>query len=307
MMEGNYLINIRIWEGSDLIPIGSNSYLNPYCIINVMNKFSRTKTSKKTLSPVWDQSITFEFSDLKKQDLETAIITIDVFDSQYLVFSKQVGRYEIDLTTVYYEQYHQFYRTWFTLVDPEDKKEGIMGYVLLSIDVLGPNDKPYVREKITEDSTTQTVVSKKIQQTGYLIIAEVFRAEHLASMNMTKKTNDSLVKLNYAGATVSSSVVDDNNPTWNEILYLQAMLPNHSKNLQIELWNKNSLMQDDLVGTCLIPFNSFHCIENLPPTWVNIYGPPLCGVGENAKDMAEHGYFRGSCYRGRILVRVNFY
>jgi Ca2+-dependent lipid-binding protein len=307
MMEGNYLINIRIWEASDLIPRGTNSYVNPYCIVSVMNRFEKTKVSKKTLSPVWDKSFTFEFSNLKKQDLESAIITVEVFDSQYLVFSESVGKYEIDLTSVYYEQYHQFYRTWFTLVDADDKKEGCMGYVMLSIDVLGPSDKPHVREKITEDSVTQTVISKKIPQIGFLVIAEIFRAEHLVSMNMMKKTNDAIVKLNYGGASVSSSIVDDNNPTWNEVLYLQAMMPNHSKNLQVELWNKNKLMQDDLVGTCLIPFNSFHCIDNLPPTWVNIYGPPLCGVGPNATEMAEHGFMRGSCYRGRVLMRVNLH
>lgn len=305
MKEGNYLVNIRIWEASDLIPIGTNSYLNPYCVITLMNKAEKTKVSKKTLSPVWDKNVTFEFFNLKKHDLESAIITVEVFDSQYMVFSQSVGKYEIDLTTVYYEEGHQYDRTWFTLVDAEDKKEGCMGYVMLTIDVLGPSDKPKINRKITEDSVTQTVVSRKIQQIGFLIIAEVFRAEHLVSMNMTKKTNDSLVRVNYAGSTVSSRVVDDINPTWNEVLYLQAMLPNHSKNLQIELWNRNSYMKDDLVGTCLIPFNSFHCLDNIPPTWVNIYGPPLCGVGESAVDMAEHGFMRGSCYRGRVLVRVN--
>ena len=74
-------------------------------------------------------------------------------------------------------------------------------------------------------------------------------------MNLMKKSLDAFVVLNYGGANVKSSVVDDSNPTWNEILYLQAMLPNHSKNVQVELWNQNLIMADDLMGTCLVPFN----------------------------------------------------
>jgi Ca2+-dependent lipid-binding protein len=306
MNEGNYLILVRILEGSDLIPSGTNSYLNPFVVVTVRDKVKHTKACKKTLSPLWDQSFTFEFSDLKKSDLQSTIITIELFDEQYFILKESVAKYEIDLSSVYYEKYHQYYRTWFTLVDPEDKKEGLMGYILMNIDVLGPGDRLHVNEKITEDSVSQTVVSRKIPQIGYLIIAELFRAEHLAPMNITKRSIEAKVKINYGGVSVSSSVQDDSNPTWNEILYLQAMLPNHSKNLQIELWNTNSVMNDDLIGTCLIPLNCFHLITDLPPTWVNIYGPPLCGTSNEAKEMAEHGYSKGSSYRGRVLMRVNF-
>lgn len=305
MNEGNYLIIVKVLEGSDLIPAGTNTYLNPFCVVTVRDKVFTSKTCKKTLCPLWDETFTFEFSDMKKSDLESTAIRIEVFDQQYFVLRECIGSYDIDLSAVYYERYHQFYRTWFTLVDPEDKKEGLMGYVMCNIDVLGPGDRLHINEKITEDSVSQTVVSNKIALTGWLITAELFRAEHLVPMNITKRSINGKVRLNYGGATVASSVVDDINPTWNEILYLQAMLPNHSKNLQIELYNENNLMKSDLIGTCLVPLNCFKGFTDLAPTWVNIYGPPLCGVGQEAEDMAEHGFMRGSSYRGRLLMRVN--
>lgn len=305
MKEGNYLINIRVLEASDLIPPDSNSFVSPFCVVYVMDQHQHTKTAKKTLSPLWDQSFAFELKDLTKGQLESATITFEVYDKQYYVFSKLIGKYEIDLSTIYYQKYHQYYMTWFTLVDTTDEKEGLTGYIKCNIDVLGPDDKPHVNEKITEDSTSQTVVSSKIRQQGHLIIAELFRSEHIAPMNMTKKSIDGYVKINYGGATISSKVVDSANPVWNQILYLQAMLPNHSKNIQIELWNSNSVMRDDLIGTCLIPFNSFNSLMELPPMWVNIYGPPLCGIGEKSQEMALHGFRRGSCYRGRVLMRFS--
>lgn len=222
-------------EGSNLIPRSASGVANPYCVVNVMDKFEKTRTSKKTLSPLWDQNIAFEVSNLKKSDLESATITFEVFDRQFLLFSESLGRYEIDLTTVYYQKHHQYYMTWFTLTDPKDSGQGVQGYIKANIDVLGPHDKPFINEKITEDSTSQTVVSTKLKQLGHLIIAEVFRGEHIAPMNVTKKAVDAYVKINYAGCTSRTDYVNDTNPTWNEILYLATKLPNHSKNIQIEV------------------------------------------------------------------------
>lgn len=176
--------------------------------------------------------------------------------------------------------------------------------MLANIDVLGPDDRPHVNEKITEDSTNQTVASAKIRQVGHLIIAEVFRGDHIVPMNMETKASNTYVQINYGGVSTRSEAIQSNNPDWNEILYLQAMLPNHSKNVQIELWNRNSYFKDELIGTCLVQFNSFMCVPDLPPTWINIYGPPLCGVGEDAEHMAQFGFRSGSCYRGRVLMRV---
>lgn len=60
---------------------------------------------------------------------------------------------------------------------------------MANIEVLGPGDEPRVIEKITEDSTNQTVVSAKIKQEGHLIIAEIFKAEHMVPMNITTTKN----------------------------------------------------------------------------------------------------------------------
>lgn len=150
------------------------------------------------------------------------------------------------------------------------------------------------------------MVSSKIKQEGHLIIAEVFRAEHVVPMNITTKKNRLIVTLNYGGVTQSTIDPEESlNPSFNQIIYLQAMLPNHSKNVQIELYDKASIGKDTLVGTGLIPFNTFKYLDDLPPTWINIYGPPLSGTGKKAEDMARFGARKGSCYRGRILVRMS--
>lgn len=66
--------------------------------------------------------------------------------------SSLLGTYEIDLSSIYSEEHHELYQTWLTLTDPTDKRyslhiyrEGVMGYLLVNISLLGPNDQPYVR------------------------------------------------------------------------------------------------------------------------------------------------------------------
>lgn len=193
-----------------------------------------------------------------------------------------------------------------TLIDPFDVREGVLGYINTSIDVLGPDDEPVIRESITAEDTQETVLSSKIKGEGHLIIAEVFRGEHIVPMKVATKKNRNYIRLNYGGSTVETftNENDDVNPEWNEILYLQATLPNHSKNVQVELYNRN-IASDDLIGTGLIPINLFKFLDDLPPTWINIYGPPLVGNGDTAKSMAIFGAKRGSCYRGRVLMRFS--
>jgi Ca2+-dependent lipid-binding protein len=110
LKEGNYLINIRILEASDLIPSSSSGVANPLCVVRVIDKTEKTKVMKKTLSPIWDQSFTFEFEGLTKQRLENATITIEVWDHSYFLPTVLIGAYEIDLTTVYFQKHHQYYR-----------------------------------------------------------------------------------------------------------------------------------------------------------------------------------------------------
>ena len=183
----------------------------------------------------------------------------------------------------------------------------MIGYVLANIEVLGPGDEPHVVEKITEDSTNQTVVSSKIKKEGHLIIAEIYKAEHVVPMKVNTKNIRLVVNLNYGGVTQSTDPDPEEqlNPVFNQTIYLQAMLPNHSKNVQMELYDKRTFGSNMLIGTGLIPFNTFKYLDDLPPTWINIYGPPLSGVGERASDMARFGARRGSCYRGRVLVRMS--
>lgn len=57
-----------------------------------------------------------------------------------------IGAYEIDLTSIYFSYQHEIYMAWLTLTDPTDEVEGAMGYLKVTISVLGPKDEPPVHD-----------------------------------------------------------------------------------------------------------------------------------------------------------------
>lgn len=208
------------------------------------------------------------------------------------------------MTSVYFERNHIFHKTWFTLYNVEST--GCMGFVKANIEVLGPHDEPYIPDDDEDESAEKTVISPKIRSTGHLIIAEIFKAESLIPIKLNSRKLDPYVAIKYGGNSQEIEEVEDaTNPTFNKIVFLKAMLPNHSKFVYVELWNSNALLADDLIGTARVPFNTFKNSLNQKPKWINIYGPPPSADKKYSKVMAINGYRIGSTYRGRILVRFS--
>jgi hypothetical protein len=62
-----------------------------------------------------------------------------------------------------------------------------------------------------------------------------------------------------------------------------------------------------MVGCFKVAFRDVYLREDLPPTWSNIYGPPIYGKGNHADLMTLYGSDYGSHYRGRILYQIASY
>lgn len=177
-----------------------------------------------------------------------------------------------------------FNKTWFTLFDFEGEMEGCIGYVKATIEVLGPGDEPTILESITDDpSAEKTVISPKLRPSGHLIMAEIYRAEFLSPVNLTTRNVDPIVRVKYGGIYKDTNKINDtSNPEFNQIVFLAAVLPNHSKDIFIELLHK-SFLTETLIGTAKVPFNLFKNSNNFKPVWLNIYGPPLSSYNEYSK------------------------
>ena len=64
-----------------------------------------------------------------------------------------------------------------------------MGYLLVNISVLGPNDEPFIHNVQTENkadsSKEKSLVPSKIKQTAHSVNVKLFRGEHMAPMDLT--------------------------------------------------------------------------------------------------------------------------
>ena len=95
--------------------------------------------------------------------------------------------------------------------------------------------------------------------------------------------------MRYAGNYKDTKDISSLNPEWNQNIKIACVLPNQSKAVNFELWDKDLFSKDDLVGTFKVDFKSFQD-KMLEPKWANLYGPPPSADNEFAEKMTLYGY-----------------
>lgn len=137
---------------------------------------------------------------------------------------------------------------------------------------------------------------------GHLIKFGIYRAEHLAPLDLQANSVDSYVKISFAGQKAESKTTnDDRNPDINQELDIACKLPCMNNKIKVEVWDDN-LAIDKRVGTFYLNFKQI-MNKTIGPRWANLYGPQLTAEGEVADMMTQYGD-KGSTYRGRILYSV---
>lgn len=180
----------------------------------------KTNVKKETNNPIFDEHFNFSFKNLKKEDLDNATIKFTVYDRSSLIIKKAVtGVVELDWTSVYFRRNHEVYRGWLTISDPEELNDGVTGYLLVNIAVLGPSDKMVIHDSqyIKDPLTTleETVTIQKLKTIDYTIRVEVYRAEHLLPIDGVIGGADAFVTAKFSGKKVKSSRKKSANPEWN--------------------------------------------------------------------------------------------
>lgn len=130
----------------------------------------------------------------------------------------------------------------------------------LSINVLGPGDKPPVHDpsKNLKDKNDNGVMKLftpgRVKLTGHVIKFSVFRAEHLAPLDLNSNSVDPYVKVSFAGSKAESKTIyKDRNPEFNQELSVACKLPTMNNTIKVEIWD-DDLMVDRRVGTHYINF-----------------------------------------------------
>mmetsp|Transcript_31029 Transcript_31029/g.28217 ORF Transcript_31029/g.28217 Transcript_31029/m.28217 type:complete len:446 (+) Transcript_31029:579-1916(+) len=178
----------------------------------------------------------------------------------------------------------------------------------VTTEFLGPKDEPNIHDVAYSKKNAQEKVLKplKLKPTGHCVDIKIWRAEHLPITDDYGEGIDAYIKVRYAGNYKDTKDISSLNPEWNQNIKIACVLPNQSKAVNFELWDKDLFSKDDLVGTFKVDFKSFQD-KMLEPKWANLYGPPPSADNEFAEKMTLYGYDQGSYYRGRVLYSIGSY
>lgn len=130
MKEGDYKILITVYEAQELEPQKAKlfnffdmnkSAVDGFVQIEILGQTRKTAVRKETNNPIWQESFYFQFPNMSINDLDTAKIIINVYDkNNILIANSHIGRIELDWTNIYFRRFHEIYRGWFTLSDPNE-------------------------------------------------------------------------------------------------------------------------------------------------------------------------------------------
>lgn len=174
----------------DRAGIFGGGILNPYAMAEVLNgkQKKRTKYKEKTLSPIWNETFIMELKGMKKSELEEGVIKFSVYD-RGRIRDSYLGSYELDITSIYFSLYHQLSEIWLALTDLTDEREGCLGYLKVSLELLGPDDEPVIPpekpKKDSENAEKNLFLGSKVRQSGHIVSLDIYRGECLAPLDLT--------------------------------------------------------------------------------------------------------------------------
>lgn len=246
---------------------------------------------------------------MKAWDIESGMITLNLLDHDNLRSNNFLGSFSVDVAYIYrLNKNHEIYRVWVAMTDPQDETQQPYGYVKLSINVLGPGDKPPVHDATkdlvnkNDNGQNELFLPNRLRLEPHALILTVYRAEHLPILNYVSDDISAYVKISFAGSKAETKTVPNNrNPEFNQKLSIAFSRPSMNKKIKIEIWNDN-VFTDERVGTYYLELNDDNEANNFGPAWLNFYGPPYKPDGdkEYADLMTNKGHL-GSTYRGRLL------
>ena len=268
---------------------------DPLVQVNINGIKKTTEYANDTLWPIFNETLYFEFANVSTIELQQTVIEISLYDHNTLATNSFLGKFTVDAAFIYQmNSDHELYRKWVILSDTTDSTEGVKGYLRVTINVLGPGDRPPVHNekkdlKIKNDPGESNIFSPgHIDKTGYLLKFNLYRAEHLPPMDLYNNKIDPYLSISFAGVNILSSVInDERNPEFNESLRIPFTSPCLNRKIKWEMWDADPGV-DERVGTFIADFpdkEELRVKQEL--RWANMYGPLFGVTGEKADYMTK--------------------
>eukprot|EP00941_MAST-03F_sp_MAST-3F-sp1_P004856 g4856.t1 len=321
--EGEYQIQVHIIEVRDLKPQDPNGTADPVVYVNVAGQKKHTPVKQKQTSCVFDSVFFFDVKDMDRDQLESTLINIEVFDADTFSRNDFIGSFAIDLMQVYYNPHHELYRKWVGIADENAEHVRLEGYLKFSIICLGPGDTAYTHD-ISKEAEEEAIAEKdgisgmvmmspKITRELVFLVITVHQAKNLPVMDFSRTIFghtgiDPYVMVSFAGKTVIKTRVrsqrgansEELNPIWNEELWIPVLMPSMSNRITVSVVDQDLMSKDEIVATMHLNFTRIK-LHSFVGRWFNLYGAPAGVKGDAAKHMNKYPD-EASTFRGKLLL-----
>jgi hypothetical protein len=338
IITGDYQIHVHIIEGRDLRPKDLNGMSDPFVTVEAFGQKFNTAVINSTLNPVFDDLLIFNLKGLDKEEFEEGLIKVTVKDSDFLTSNDMIGCYSFDATYVYYQANHELYKSWVGLINEKDlDDDGVQGYLKLSIQIVGPNDKLKIHRE-TEDAPanegddigSMVLMPPTIKREQKWFVVTAHCAEYLPMLDaavgaggfeLSSSGIDAYYKAEFSDSVISSNVASIKgasrhqlNPEWHYELWIPISTPSATNKVKHSVWDYDTLGSHDIAGLFSTTVKEVEKKKKIGPTWKNLYGAPTVatsssttmatamGGGIDYKKKYNEFPELGSTYRGRVLM-----
>lgn len=276
-----FFLQVHVIEVADLVGLNASGLSDPVVVVEVMSQTQSTRVIYNVNSAFFDQTFYFNFTDLKRDQLQEIHIKFSVYDFNWNPFNPRelIGVFEVDLPSVYASRDHELYRRWANLRDPTNEEDtGSQGLLKYSIVALAAGDSQRVHDPITEEDDEEEKdlevkegagipdLNRNFAQTLNFLVISLFRAEGLPGydrfMSTIKQGLYIYAKVEFAGCqpmkTTKVAIAGKKNlsVTFDEEIWLPVWVPSYSKRASITLMNREFGRKDQVIATTYIDFDT---------------------------------------------------
>ncbi|MES1914224.1 MAG: hypothetical protein MHM6MM_006322, partial [Cercozoa sp. M6MM] len=310
LKNGDHIVQVHVIEGRELRGLGRGDMSDPCVKVEVLDKKRSTRIHKRQANAYFDEVLVFEFAGLTVTELQQAKIKITTVDANTLLRDSEIGSFEFDVSSVYFQEGHEIYRQWVALSDTRGKREGVQGYLRVSVTVLGPEDEQISHDDEVFDEEEGemlcVLMPPEVEQDPHLLTVTVHEVRDLPVMDtgVVGGKCDPFVSVHFASNKVKTRTGTGLNYRFDESISLPVFEPVLSQCITIKVkdWDVGS---NDLIGTAFFDYTELKEApdQQLGPMWVHLYGAPHGKQAGFAKRM-NRGLVDATTYRGRVLLSM---
>ena len=274
---------MHIIEARNLAGRDRSGTSDPAVFVKAFGQQQRTSSKEKDNAPVWDEHLFFEGHDLSLDALNKGAVEVRVYDMNTLGRWDLIGQHEVGLAHVYYEPDHELRRRWVSLSAPawaregvgiglggaleragvgtitlvDGQRDGVQGYVKLSLTLLGPGDTPRMHgaEEGEEEEESAVLIPPTIKRELLFLCVGVLRAEQLPDMDTTLAGGyttaglDAYVIVRFNGYAAQSATIKSKNPAWFHEFWVPVLAPSCGQLVTIEVVDRDRVGRDEVIDT----------------------------------------------------------